>query len=433
MDIRLNKGQEEFVNAYDEAVALVAGYGSGKTQVALIKMISQMLEYPKADMAYFAPTYQLINDIWYPKVEEFCNNLGLGFKIDKARDIIRVSGAGKIYCRTMNKPENIIGFEAVSAYLDEFDTLPKKKAHEVWNKAIARCRQKVRLKKKQKKWFKKHYGVRLKMLINQMLVTTTPEGYRATYDLFEKKSTKLEGSRLIRLSTYENAHNLTPGYIKNLENSYSSNLIKAYLRGVFMNLEANAVYESFDRKKNDSGEITPHENEPIRFGMDFNVRNMAAVGHVVRQGNPVAFTEFIGLDDTPRMIEAIKDKYPDHPITIYPDASGASNKSTDASKSDISLLKEAGFIVKAPNKNPRIKDRVNSMNVAFEGKKDYKYYINTSACPKYTESLEQQIYGKDGMPEKDKDLDHPNDASGYYINFDFGVTKPVTNILQIPV
>ncbi|MFX5309818.1 terminase, partial [Acinetobacter baumannii] len=78
-------------------------------------------------------------------------------------------------------------------------------------------------------------------------------------------------------------------------------------------------------------------------GMDFNVQKMAAVVYV-RDGEELyAVGEFKDLFDTPAMIEAIKAKYQDHEIIVYPDASGDNRKSSNASETDIALLKKAGF------------------------------------------------------------------------------------------
>ena len=63
------------------------------------------------------------------------------------------------------------------------------------------------------------------------------------------------------------------------------------------------------------------------------------------------------MRDTPSMILEIQKRYDGRLIIVYPDASGNSRKTVDASKSDIGLLKDAGFRVSAPTKNPPVRDR----------------------------------------------------------------------------
>ena len=68
-----------------------------------------------------------------------------------------------------------------------------------------------------------------------------------------------------------------------------------------------------------------------------------------------------------------------------------------------------------------VKERVQSVNrVLASG----QFKVNTKKCPHSTESLEQQVYNKNGAPDKSQDLDHPNDALGYRICKDFLISKP---------
>ena len=53
---------------------------------------------------------------------------------------------------------------------------------------------------------------------------------------------------------------------------------------------------------------------------------MSGVVYVVRDGVWHAVDELTGIYDTPELIAAIKQKYPEHNIRIYPDASGGSRK-----------------------------------------------------------------------------------------------------------
>ena len=60
-----------------------------------------------------------------------------------------------------------------------------------------------------------------------------------------------------------------------------------------------------------------------------------------------------------------------------------------------------------------------------KGKRRFK--VNTNTCPELTEGLEQQIYDKQGMPDKTAGVDHLNDAQGYFISYQYPITKPVTH------
>ncbi|HCD1335685.1 TPA: terminase, partial [Klebsiella variicola subsp. variicola] len=69
-------------------------------------------------------------------------------------------------------------------------------------------------------------------------------------------------------------------------------------------------------------------------------------------------------------------------IYIYPDASGDSRKSSNASATDIAQLKQAGFNVVVNASNPPVKDRINAMNAMFcNGNGERRYKVNVKRCP----------------------------------------------------
>lgn len=413
--IVLSLPQQEFITAQNSNVGLVAGFGSGKTEADLFRAFSTMFAYPKANLLYAAPTLSLINDIWYPKVEAFLENLGLDFHIHQSKNIIRVEGCGKMYCKSMEHPHKIVGFEVLDAYLDELDILQKQKALEVYRKARARCRQKVKLNKIDRNRFKRKFKK------NQVLVSTTPEGFKATYHLFVKN--KLKDSKLIQMSTYSNLHNLPEDYIEELKIAYPLQLVNAYIRGKFVNLTQGTIYNCYDRIKNRSI-LNPLKNEELLLGLDFNVGNMSAVTHIIRDGKPHAVSEIVNVLDTPNMIYNIKNIYGDRHITIFPDSSGKNRNTTGASITDLKLLVNAGFDVVADRTNPAVKDRINSMNALFcNGLKERRYFVNDFKCKNYADCLEQQVYDANGQPDKKNNLDHLPDAAGYFINKTYGINR----------
>ena len=392
-DFDLSRPQFDFFRSDAKYTAAVAGFGAGKTMSALQRIIRNLGESPGLSQAYLAPTYSLIRDIFYPKVEELMEEMGFTYRINHSKNDIHIDGLGRIVCRTMEKPESMVGWEVADAFLDELDILNTEKAHHVFRKTSARLRQANPTGRK-----------------NQLFVTTTPEGFKATYELFKKDP--LENSNLIQMSTYSNQKYLPDDYIEELKNQYPDQLIDAYIEGQFVNLSQGAVYYSFDRDKHKSSYVVK-PREPIHIGMDFNVYNMAAVVHVMREGKAYAVDEMIGYRDTPDIIEQIRERYYNHNVTIYPDASGDNKSSKGASLSDFRLLKDAGFKIKADKQNPRVRVRVQEVNNAFE---NGKYFVNVDRCPEYTLALEQQVYNERGDPDKDSGLDHPIDAGGYFIH-----------------
>ena len=408
-NLTINAAQDIFLNKLNSKFkAFVAGYGSGKTYTGALNLGVNAAKFPKIVQGYFAPTYPLIRDIFYSVLEEAIYPMGFRLDVKEGNKEVHLYRNGTYYgiiiCRSMDNPSTIVGFNIVRALIDEIDVMPKDKATAAWRKIIARLK------------------MRVNGLQNGIDVVTTPEGFLFTYDTFGNNPS--ESYSMVQASTYENAHNLPDDYIPALIESYPPELIDAYLFGKFVNLKSGTVYKSYNRVRNRSTE-TIKEKEPLFIGQDFNVTNMCSCIFVKRQNGWHCVKELTGIYDTPALIETVKELFKEHHITIYPDASGKSRKSVNASTSDIALLSSAGFTVKVKESNPAVKDRVLSVNACFDKQ---NVYVNDVACPETARCLEQQSYDKNGEPDKSQGHDHQNDAFGYPIAFEFPVRKPLPNI-----
>ncbi|MBP1034845.1 terminase family protein [Serratia fonticola] len=431
MNPTLNIPQARFLTMPHKFKAYVAGFGSGKTWAGCAAICKHFWEHPKINQGYFAPTYPQIRDIFYPTIEEVAFDWGLKLRLNESnKEVHFYSGRqyrGTTICRSMEKPSTIVGFKIGNGLVDEMDVMKAEKAQIAWRKIIARMRYNV------------------DGLLNGISVTTTPEGFKFVWQQFVKEVrdkpelASLYG--LIHASTYDNEKNLPADYIPSLLASYPGPLITAYLRGRFTNLVSGTIYHQFDRRKNNCEEVE-QPGEPLYIGMDFNVGKMAGIVHVLRDGLPRAVTEIINAYDTPDIIRIIKERFwfydgndyrKVREIYIYPDASGDSRKSSNASTTDIAQLKQAGFNVVVNDANPPVKDRINSVNAMFcNAKGERRYLVNVKRCPVYTECLEQQVWDeKTGEPDKKSGKDHANDAGGYYIVKQFPIIKPQGKVTKL--
>lgn len=410
----LNVPQATFLNLPHKFRAFVSGFGSGKTWVGCSSLSKHFWEFPKINAGYFAPTYPQIRDIFYPTVDEVAYAWGMQVKIKETnKEVEFYSGRqyrGTVICRSMEKPESIIGFKIGQALVDELDVMKAQKAALAWRKIIARMRYKV------------------DGLKNGIDVTTTPEGFKFVYEQFVKQVRERPELRslygLIQASTYDNEANLPDDYIPSLRGSYPPQLIDAYLDGKFVNLAAGSVYPEFSRTLNHS-DATMQAGEPLHIGMDFNVLKMAAVIYVIREGLPIAVDELTGVRDTPAMVELFRQRYSEHAMAVYPDASGQNTSSKCASESDLSILRTAGLTVRVNSTNPLIKDRVIAVNaMILNDKGERRLKVNTDRCPKLTEAFEQQPYDINGQPDKTTGHDHVVDGAGYFIAHRYPVIRP---------
>ena len=389
--IELFKHQDEFLYSDARHTGIVAGFGSGKSFVGMLKTVSKKMAYPGVNVAYYLPTYGLIEDIAYPGISEVLDAHNVPYKLNKQYHNF-LTPFGKIILRSLQDPNRIIGYEVGYSLIDEADILATDKMWDVFRKALARNRKKLPDGK-----------------VNSLDFVSTPEGFKFLYLFFVKKASS--NKYLINANTRDN-DTLPDDYIAGMMESYTPEQVEAYLNGQFVNLTTGTVYRNYDRKLNHSDrEIKP--GEVLHIGMDFNITNMNAVIHVIDNARPIAVAEITKAYDTSVIADLIPKLYAGHPIVIYPDASGK-NRSTSG-KSDIQILRDARFTVKTLNRNPFVKDRVNAMNLSFlNNKGERNYMVNSNNCPVYSEALEQQTY-KNGVPDKTTGFDHVCEAGGYFI------------------
>lgn len=161
---------------------------------------------------------------------------------------------------------------------------------------------------------------------------------------------------------------------------------------------------------------------PILVGMDFNVDPMTAViSQIHRDGEgrkqiQVHDELYMPNSTTFEMVAELKNRYPKRKIIVYPDASGASRKSS-STNTDHDILKKAGFDLVTDKSNPRIADRVNEVQASFlSADKTSKLFIDPK-CKNLKKSMAGLTY-KEGttLPDKSGGLDHMADALGYMVH-----------------
>jgi hypothetical protein len=427
MTVKLFPHQHKFVtDTTSRYLALIAGFGAGKSFAFCMKAIHlasvNVAAVGDCVGILCEPTYPLINDVLIPSMEEALEICGItSYTIKKTGGTpeITIKFSNGICTLKMRSAENfrrLIGINASFAGIDELDTMATDIQKGMWKAINARIRKQGS--------------------IRQTFVTSTPEGHKFTYQQFvvapSEKPELAAQTRIIKASSYDNP-TLPKEYIDDNIANFSAEEKQAWVDGDFVNMTSGRIYRKYDRHLNrttttiDSLRALQSKNKDSRgmqlplpglhIGMDFNIDKMAAVVHIITREGPHAIDELIGLRDTEHMVEVIKDKYPDFNISVYPDSSGKNRSHASVfADTDISLLRNAKFIVVYDSQNPAVRDRINSMNNAFcDPKDERKYKVNDKSCPKYAQSLEQQVYDAHGQPDKQGGWDHACDAGGYFI------------------
>lgn len=408
-----HKHQLEFINSKARHPALVGGFGSGKSHAGLLRSFKLKSGFPEHKLGVYAPTYPLLEDIWYPKFEEYCTFYNLNYKLNKANHRMVIENFGSVIFRSMDKPEAIAGYEVADSIIDELDLLKTDKAKIVWNKIIARQRQR-----------------KPRRQINTCAVMTTPEGYGFVYNKWKKKPTK--SYELIQASTYDNAKFLPPDYIESLRESYDDKLLKAYLMGQFVNLQSGQVYYSYNEEQvHVKTDLKFDPTLPVCLCVDFNVDPMIwlIVQHRGRYDIRIIKEIYKNNTNTWDMCDAVKAYVPQilggrpTSLIIYGDAAGI-HRDTRGSYTDYSIIDEqfskhyTNIQYRVPKANPPVRDRLLCVNNILN-KNGLRISESVKELP---EDFLQIVYDlKGGIDKKDMARTHASDAFGYLAHYEFPI------------
>jgi hypothetical protein len=392
---------------------LVGGYGAGKTNAICKRMISSALQNAPCPVALVSPTFPIARQTTILTLCEMLEGkrklLGgrsLWWNLNKSTHEFTIKHRGRtgtILIYSGDNPLSLRGPNLGAAGIDE----PFIQDQAVFDQMIARVR---------------HPEAKLK----EIVLTGTPEELNWGYELAEGELSEKHDVGVVHASTKENLA-LDPMFYQRLIDAYDEATARAYAEGQFVNLARGQVYHSFDAQENvvNLDDQWKKHGLELGAGMDFNVDPMSAIVFW-RKGDHLHFFDEIELpnSDTEYMCDLLKERYWEHGLrNIYPDASGvARTTASPGAKSDFYWIKQAGFRVCAPRRNPSRKDRYNAVNGKFKARSGRLTLTISPKCKKLRRYLQQ--YTHEGMNTKQqKGYSHLLDAFGYPIAFLFPVSK----------
>lgn len=215
------------------------------------------------------------------------------------------------------------------------------------------------------------------------------------------------------------------------------------LEGKFLSYEGLAYYAfSVDNLKQIEYNTTrtmkyldENTKETVHIGMDFNVDPMTATFCHIRSDDIFQFGEaYLNHSNTFDMRDHLIERFPIEDVLIYPDSTGRAEES-NATKSDIAILEKAGFRVKAHLANPRVKDRIASMNSKIRaGDGKCHYFVDPKKCPKTINDLSRVNLTADGRTDKTQEktgLTHITSALGYMMAYLFPVRSRFVKTVMV--
>lgn len=397
-------------DTHSKILGITAGFGSGKTFIVARKTLQLASLNPGTDLIICEPNFPLLVQILIPELHTALREFGLDYTYKATESTFfvrfetvneegeRVMTTNRLICKSLENYDRLIGINASAVILDEFDTAKSELAYAAFLKLLGRLRAGN---------------------VRQLIIVSTPEGFRAMYKIFvtEKRG------RLIKAKTTDNIF-LPDDFIQTMRDIYPDNLVESYINGEFVNLKATTVFNHFDRNKNTHRYIVTDADQDIYLGGDFNAGGCVTLSAVLTGEDYLyVFAEMLE-EDTFATKQRLENKYRGKHLYGAFDASGGS-KSTNASRSDLDILSDAGVVFIMGEKNPHIMDSILSVNSGFKRK---EIFIDPIGCPQLIQALEQLSYDEvTGKPEKFSGpgtIDDYTDAFRYLV----WAVKPVTKV-----
>ena len=374
-------------------VACVAGRRFGKTFTSVASLVRAAVKAPNQNVWYVAPTYSAAKEICWTML---INSIPADYiaKTNETTLTIRLINGSYIALKGAEKPNNLRGRALNHCVLDEFSEMRP----ETWYEVI-----RASLSDRQ----------------GSALFIGTPKGRNHFYDLWAKAKDGADGWESFQYTTLDGG-NVPPEEVESARNDLDERTFQQEYEAAFVTYQG-LIYYGFSREesvldmKDDSG--------TLHIGMDFNLDPMSAV-ICIRKGEKLYAVDEIVMygSNTDEMVAEIKDRYGNRNIIIYPDPASRQRKTSAGGRTDLSILQNAGFSVKAKNSHALVRDRINAVNSRLLSGDGERHLFVSPKCKQTIKSLERQTY-KEGtsVPNKDDGFDHMNDALGYLIEYLFPV------------
>lgn len=378
------------------------GIGSGKTTVGALRFLGRAVSAPGRGVI-LANSYEQLDRVALQSFIELAVRFGYGPKITRSRRRIELRGVDSdLFWHSTDNYNLMRGTEFGFFWLDE----ARDTCREAWWVIQGRLRGR---------------GGNLRGDL-----TSTPSGL--DHWLYEEFAgdRKRPDTAIVHGTSYDNAANLPPGYLRTLETAYQGAWFEQEVNAKFTNPYQGRCYFAFVRERHAAKPLAQRPGEAVHVGVDFNISPMSAVfGHCTDTGVEI-FSEWTERDsNTLRLVEAIRSVAgAGTPVRVYPDASGAARRTSGGS--DHELLRQAGFQVHAPAANPPQRDRILAVNLAFAANR----LLLSPGAKELVRSLEATRW-KPGSSEIDKtsNVEHLSDALGYLVLRLLPVGGPRTRII----
>ena len=379
---------------------VIAGRRFGKTHLAIRELCWHARE-PGKDVWYVAPSYKMARQIVWKKLKNKLQDLNWVEKTNETELTIVLRNGSSIALKGSDNYDSLRGVGLDFIVLDEFADIDP----DAWFETL-----RPTLSDKQ----------------GRALFIGTPKGIgNWAHDIYQNQVEDPEHWRSWQFTTIDGGR-VPQTEIDQARRDLDTRTFRQEYLATFETF-AGRIYYSFDRASNvvDAGPVTERDTQAIHIGMDFNIDPMSAV-IAIRKDDLLYVIDEIRMysSNTQEIAQEIHSRYPKSKIWVYPDPASRQRKTSAGGQTDLTILQNAGFLVKSPNSHTPVRDRINAVNSRLcDSTGMHKLFISPQ-CRHTIEGLERHVY-KEGtsQPDKDSGYDHMMDALGYMVDYLFPVRR----------
>ena len=373
--------------------SVVAGRRFGKSYLAAAELLRAAVSGKNKNCFYCCPTYGMAKEIQWDMLIQMIPDEYL-VKTNETALTIKLINGSTIALKGAEKPNNLRGRALDFVVLDEFADMRPEAWYEVLRPSLSDRE-------------------------GSALFIGTPKGRNHFYDLWAKGVDGADGWESFQYTTVQGG-NVSPSEVEQAKADLDERTFAQEYLSEFVTY-SGLIYWAFDRatsvvKAEDDGGV-------LHCGLDMNIDPMSCVIAQRKGNNLICIDEIIIYgSNTDEMAKEIHQRYPNRQIIIYPDPAARQRKTSAGGRTDLSILQNAGFMTKAKQSHPAVRDRINAVNSRLKSGSGERHLFFTDKCKQAIKSLERQTY-KEGtsQPNKDDGYDHANDALGYMVEYLFPI------------
>jgi len=396
--VQLTLPQSEIFLSPSRFRSVVAGRRFGKSYLAAAELLKAAISGKNKNCFYCCPTYGMAKEIQWDMLIQMIPDEYV-IKTNETSLTVKLINGSTIALKGAEKPNNLRGRALDFVVLDEFADMRPEAWFEVLRPSLSDRHSEDSP--------------------TRALFIGTPKGRNHFYDLWAKGVDGADEWDSFQYTTIEGG-NVSASEIEQAKADLDERTFNQEYCAQFVTY-AGLIYYNFER----ASSVIKYEDDGgvLHIGMDFNTDPMSAV-IALRKGNSLICIDEIIIygSNTDEMVKEIHQRYPNRQIIIYPDPAARQRKTSAGGRTDLSILQNAGFMTKAKQSHPAVRDRINAVNSRLKSGSGERHLFLTDKCKQAIKSLERQTY-KEGtsQPNKDDGYDHANDALGYMVEHLFPI------------